>query len=178
MRTIEDILCTCEPHVAGNKTHWVWLGAVKRSDRVPVCAAPNLVKDPSGETLSIQSVRRAIWHILTGVALPPEIGAYQKCRVKDCVAPECTAYMTKKAYGKFATKTERDRGSLRRKLASQRRWSGKRKITREIADNILSDKRRAKDIAGELKVHPSSVTRVRRGEYVGPTGNMFAGLMR
>jgi hypothetical protein len=182
VRTIEEIKARCDivPHDDNPaKEHWIWKGAIRRQGTgIPVCSAPDYNLDPTGRKTSVMNVRRAIRFIQTGKRIKKGVESHGMCTVPLCVSPDCTSHCTRAVFARHGEETGRFKGDLRKKMASLRRWEGRRKLTEEIREKIIRDPRPATKLGPELGLHKSTVTWVRRGLFVGTKAAVFAGLLR
>lgn len=181
MRTIEDIKAKCriEPGDKEGQEHWIWEGALNKTGH-PACYAPSYTKDPTGNTMTVQNVGRALAHIQKRAPLRKGIQYISTCAEKRCVSPDCVKGMTRKAWGRLVRETGREAGQVKWTLSNLKSWDKRgRKITPAAAKRILSSDKDPKALAVELDVDTSTVRKVLRGRaHVQTSVGMFAGLMR
>lgn len=178
MKSLDDIRARCKIIPAHDsddgKEHWVFQGA--STNGVTQVYAPNFTRDPSGQTLSVQSGMRAVWHLLHCKALPSGWMAWARCAVPGCLNPDCITAGTHKAHGRALTRTGRWLNQPARMVANQINSDRQRKVTRSVAADILGSNDTNLALATRHSIHKATVSRVRRGLKKLP-GNPFQGLM-
>lgn len=150
------------------RAHWLFAGI-----RIH---APDFSRDPTGQTLLPQRSRRAVWHLLHGRPIPAGWRVWSKCQVPNCIHPDCLACGNYKRYGQSVARSGHHRGVIHRALASRRNGNLQRKVTPAIAADIQSSNDSGRALAARHQLHPSTISRVRRGQLRLP-GNPFQGLL-
>lgn len=188
MKTLEEIKAKCEiiPHDAqhSRQEHWIWTGATlnKPGGAQPVCRAPDFTKDPTGATMTSQSVRRAIKHITTGKPIRSKLMGFRFCTDPLCVSPDCTRWMYRKQAGKEMSKLGMfDSQSERRSVARTAAWQRSRAtpVTVEMIDTIRNERHRPiKDVAADLGIGESTVRTYRATRSMASAPNPFRGLFQ
>lgn len=172
MITLEDVRNAC---FIDCESHWIYRGThVGDAARIH---APNFTKDPSGQTQTVQTGRRAVQHIVTGKPIPKGWRTWSRCGVARCIKPECIAVGSIAAYGAFRRRNNLDKGNPNRIAANRKNSDLQRKVTRAVADDILQSDESNTALADRLGLRQETVSRVRRGLSKAP-GNIFQGLMR
>jgi len=125
------------------------------------------------------SVRRVIRE-MQGKPAADDVFLATSCGNPKCVHPDHIMARTKTQHMQSMGKLVQHNHPVRiAKL--QKSKAAERKIDASGLALVLTDPRRAQDVADELSVSKSLVTRIRRGEcyrQVNATANPFAGLMR
>jgi hypothetical protein len=186
MRTIKEIKrkCNVYPHDDNpDKFHWVWKGARAKNGNTPVVSAPDYTKDPEGETMSVQSVIRAIYHLKTEQPIPDGVGVFRTCTVDGCVSPDCSRAMTRRQWGRFVEKTGREAGQVKWTLSNRRTWDKrKRKISATAVRKILVSTEDPQELARRYKCSISSIRKIQTGSsarlHSNARAGLFTGLMR
>ena len=171
MRTIEEIKGRC---VITEDGHWLWRGSLRTDGRANIYA-PDFTR--SNGTLMVQRGPRAVWHCVNKEAIPEGFRVYGTCDEKACCNPACIKCTTDADYGRWLRRTGAHKGQTSRILAN--RANGRKRAVlnpEQILYVQLSDKR-GKDLAVELGIGASTVSKYRRGESVSvqATG-LFSGL--
>ena len=178
MRTLEEIKGRCFITEDG---HWLWRGSV-RPDGRPNIYAPDYSSKPGEVVMTTQAGPRAVWHMHTGSAIPKTHRAYVTCGHPTCCNPECIRCTTEHMRGQFARRSGRHKNSPRH-IAANRAISAKRaKLTAEQVLYVQTSPKTGIELAAELGVGKSTISKLRRGQHVGTasgtTANPFAALMR
>lgn len=154
---------------------WLFQGAAYEG--LPRIHAPNYTRDPTGQTLTTQGGRRAVWHIQHAKAFPKGWRTWSTCDIPGCVNPAHIGAGGLKAYGLAVARSGKYRQVPKRMLANQRNSGLQRKVTREVADAILASNDDNHTLAARHGLHHATVSRVRNGHCQVP-GNFFQGLMK
>ena len=178
MRTLEEIKGRC---FVTDDGHWLWRGSV-RPDGSPNICGPNYSHKSGKVVMTTQAGARAVWHMHTEKAIPKGHRTYVVCGNVTCCNPECIRCTTELIHGRFVTRTGRLKHSAKH-LAARRAISvGRAKLTNEQVDYIKTSDKTGLELADELGVGKSTISKYRRGNNVvtasGITFNPFAGLMR
>ncbi len=127
----------------------------------------------------LRTVRRVIRE-LQGKPASPSVFLATSCGNPKCVHPDHIMARTKTQHMQAMGKLIQHNHPVRiAKL--QKAKASERKLDATGLALVLTDPRRAQDVADELSVSKSLVTRIRRGEayrQVSAASNPFAGLMR
>lgn len=179
MRSLNEVKDACSIITADDsddgREHWIFKGACHEGS--PRIHAPNYSKDPTGNTLTTQAGRRAVWHLVNKKALPKGWRVWANCLEPSCVNPACVGAGNLAAYGRSVVKSGKYRNVPKRMLANRRNTDLQRKITRAVADDILGSDESNIVLAARHSLHKETVSRVKRGKCKVP-GNFFQGLMK
>jgi hypothetical protein len=172
MRTLEEIRESC---FIDDESHWIYRGAhVKDVARI---YAPDFTRDPSGQTMTVQTGRRAVYHLMTGKPIPKNWRVWSKCTELRCINPDCLVAGSIKMHGRARAKSGVNKNLTSHILANRKIAAKRTKITRAVADDILGSNDTNVVLAARLGLHRETISRVRRGLYQAP-GNPFQGLLR
>lgn len=172
MRSLDEVKDACFINEEG---HWIFKGACHEGS--PRIHAPNYTKDSTGNTLTTQTGRRAVWHLVNKKALPKGWRVWANCLEPSCVNPACVGHGNLAAYGRSVVKSGKYRNVPARMLANRRNTDLQRKVTRAVADDILLSGDDNITLAARHGLHKETVSRVKRGQCKVP-GNIFQGLMK
>lgn len=177
MRTLEEIKGRCFITEDG---HWLWRGSL-RPDGRPNIYAPNYSQHADG-TKTSQYGARAVWHLVNQRPVPKGFRAYVVCEHPECCNPECIRCTSERNYGLFVVRIGRRKGNPNR-IAANRATNVKRAaLTAEQVHYVQSSSKKGIDLADELGVSTTTISKYRRGEHTvtasGGAPNPFAALMR
>lgn len=177
MRTLEEIKGRC---FVTDDDHWLWRGAV-RPDGRPNIYAPDPSRHPDGR-MTTQSGARAVWHVANQKAVPEGYRVYGVCEHPDCCNPKCIRCTDERQYGLFVVRIRRRKNEPNR-IAANRAIAMKRAaLTSAQVLYVQSSCKKGSELAGELGVSTTTISKYRRGENTvtasGGAPNPFAALMR
>lgn len=172
MRYLQEVMESC---FIDEDEHWLFRGGHHQG--VPRIHAPNFTQDPSGQTLTTQGGRLAVWHIVNEKPLRAGWRTWSACGVASCVNPTHIGYGSSQAYGRAVARSGKFKNVPARMLANYRNTLSQRKVTRAMADDILVSNDTNAVLALRHGISMDTVSRVRCGKYQLP-GNFFQGLMR
>jgi len=176
MKTLDDIKGRCILEEGNDgREHWTWKGGTSKG--APSIHAPNLALDPAGHTLTVQSGRRAVWQMVTGEPIPDDKIVYATCWRISCLNPACLEMGTWHRYGRALRKSGVLVGNIKRILAAHRGGGAMRKITPEMAREIMHSNETQTALARRYQVTRRTIYRYRNGRQ-SPIGGFFGGLMR
>lgn len=187
MKTIKEVRVRC---VVDDDGCWIWQGAHRTckgsAASYPAIYAPNFTTDPSGP-MSVQAGKRAVWHMVTGVAIPAGHEAFTKCHKPGCVKPGCLQCDVRTKRGQSMSRSgvlthkNNVRMAAGHKLVTEKarvdRGQSKETIDAIFAMAPTMTQRAIGEVVGMRK---DSIGRILRGE-IGThrrlTGNPWAGLV-
>ena len=176
MRTLEEVKGRC---FVTDDGHWLWRGSVRPDGRANIYGPDYSAK---GGAMATQAGPRAVWHMHTGQPIPDGHLAYVVCGNPTCCNPECIRCTTERSRGLFSQRSGRHKRNPNH-LAANRAIGAKRaKLTAEQVLYVQTSTKTGLELAAELGVGKSTISKYRRGNNVvtasGITFNPFAGLMR
>ena len=172
MKNLEEIRGNCRM-VDG---HWLWGGSLRPDGRANIWAPDHT----RGGVMGTQAGPRAVWHALTGEAIPAGWRAYSTCDEQTCCNPAHIACApAAKVYARVA-RSGVLKGRANRILAN--RAINRKRATVDSADiaEIQASSETGVAIAARMGLSRQVVSKARRGEYrcLGAMANPFAGLAR
>ncbi|MDA8522000.1 hypothetical protein [Acidovorax sp. NCPPB 4044] len=173
MRTIEQIKARCEITDDG---HWLFLGGL-RVDGRPNIYGPDYTRSDGG--MQTQCGLRAVWHIINQRAVPAGWRVFGICEEVACCNPEHIRCAPESEFGRYVRKTKKLKGQTRRILANQAISRKRSRMTPELIQYIQASPKKGVELALELDLSRSLISKARRGEYVAFAGaaGMFGGLI-
>lgn len=176
MRTMEEIKGRCFITEDG---HWLWRGALRPDGRANIYA-PDYTRHGGG--MQTQSGPRAVWHCAHRKAVSDGHRVIGTCTFKACCNPRCVKSITEADYGERVRKTGAHKGKATRILANRAIGRKRSVFTAESIAYVQSSTKTGLELAAELGVSKSSITKARRGQLVvfagGSVAGMFSGLMQ
>lgn len=176
MRTLEEVKGRCFITEDG---HWLWRGSVRPDGRAQIFA-PDYTSKKGG--MVTQSGARAVWHIANQKALPKGHRVYGTCEHPECCNPECIKATTALQHGRFVSRMGRHKGTSNHIAANRAINSKRAKLTAEQVLYVQTSPKKGIELAAELGVGTSTISKLRRGQNVvtkpGGAPNPFSGLMR
>lgn len=180
--TLEDIKGRC--HIDEITECWVWRGAtsdkIGGSALIPRVYGPNFTRDPTGNTKTVQTGNRAVWHALTGKPIPAGYRVFKRviCTNSLCLNPDHLRCGTAKQWGQSMATKGTWKGQAARISANRAIGRSLSVITDEIAAEIRNSDETGLAISKRIGISESVISRTRnmklKSEFV---GNPFAGLM-
>lgn len=171
MKTLEDIRQRC---VITDDGHWLWRGALTAEGR-PRIHAPDYT---NGGVMKPQCGTRAVWHCATEKPIPKGWRAYGTCDEKACCNPAHVKCTSEADFGAWLRRTGKYKGDTKRVLANRAISRGRSVLTPERIAYIQASPKLGKDLAVELGMSASTVSKARRGEVLVFQGaGLFSGLM-
>lgn len=171
MKTLEDIRGRCRIDADG---HWIWTGAVRPNGR-PTIHAPDYTKGG----MCAQCGPRAVWHCLTGRAIPPGHWVYGLCEEKLCLCPKCITCCTPDEFGHRLAESGAWKGKTNRILANRAIGRRRSRVTAELIAEIQASAETGLAIARRLNLSQTLVSKARTGQCTSHAGGgLFAGLLR
>ncbi|WP_159917907.1 hypothetical protein [Pantoea sp. 18069] len=176
MRTIEEIKGRCFITEDG---HWLWKGAL-RPDGRPNIHAPDYTRGDGG--MQTQCGTRAVWHCANQKPVPPGYRVIGTCSEKACCNPRHVACVSESEFGERLRKTGAYKGKTTRILANRAIGRKRSVFTPERIAYIQASTKTGIELAAELGISKSSISKARRGQLVvfagGAAAGMFQGLMQ
>lgn len=177
MRTLEEIKSRC---FITDDGHWLWRGSV-RPDGRPNIYAPNYTSKKSNMTT--QHGARAVWHVVNKKPVPQGHRVYGVCEHPTCCNPKCIRCTTEAKYGQFVARIGRRKNEPKRIAANRATGVNRAKLTAEQVLYVQTSDKTGLELAKELGVGKSTLSKYRRGgNTVTAPGrgapNVFASLMR
>jgi DNA-binding transcriptional regulator YdaS (Cro superfamily) len=178
VRTLEEVKGRC---FVTDDGHWLWRGGLRPDGRANIYA-PDYSTGNADMVMSTQAGPRAVWHLHTGKPIPKGHRAYVVCPHANCCNPECIRCTDGHLQGLNARRTGRFKNSARH-LAARRAISISRAVlSADQVEYVKASNKTGLELAAELGVSKSSVSKYRRGEHVvtasGLVFNPFAALAR
>jgi hypothetical protein len=171
MKTLEDIRQRC---VITEDGHWLWKGALTAEGR-PRIHAPDYTNN--GRMIP-QSGPRAVVHCSTGRPIPVGWRAYGTCEHKTCCNPKCIKCTSEADFGAWLRRTGKYKGDVRRILANRATSRSRSVLTPERIAYIQTSPKLGKDLAVELGISETTVSKARRGESQAfQAAGLFSGLI-
>ena len=171
MMTLAEIKDHC---FVDDEGHWIFRGAY--SNGTSRIYAPDYSKDASGCRLTVQRGPRAVHHLKTGQPMLPGWRAWATCDVPTCISPDCITAGPNRLYRVAMKRRTAGPVSVLRVLANRQNGETQRKVTSEMASDILGSSDTNLALAARHGLSRETVSRVRRGLTRVP-GNPFQGLM-
>lgn len=176
MRTIEEIKGRC---VITEDGHWIWKGAL-RPDGRPNIYAPDYTR--AGGAMRTQCGTRAVWHCVHQKAMPPGHRAIGTCGEKACCNPKCVSSVSEEQFGARLRRTGAYKGKAARILANRAIGRKRSVLTAERIAYIQASTKLGIELAAELGISRTTVSKARRGEIVvfdaAPAAGMFSALIQ
>lgn len=173
MRTLEEIKGRC---VITEDGHWLWRGAL-RPDGRPNIYAPDYTI--AGGAMRTQCGMRAVWHCIHREAVPAGYRVVGVCEEKTCCNPACIRCWSEEAFGRWIRRSGAYKGQTKRILANRATSRGRSVLTPERIAYIQASPKLGYELAAELGISKSSVSKARRGESAVFQGaGLFSGLMQ
>lgn len=173
MKDLEEIQGRC---VITEDGHWLWDGAVREDGRAWIYA-PDYTR--SKGKMQSQNGHRAVWHVINCKAIPKGRRVIGTCEETACVAPGHGKLVTEAQYGAFMRKTGRFKNSTKRMLANRAIGRKRSDLTLELIEYIQTSPKTGRDLAIELDLLETVVSRARRGEMVAfQPASPFVGMVR
>lgn len=173
MRTIEEIMGRC---LITDDGHWLWDGALRPDGRANIYAPDYTLADGEMRT---QSGMRAVWHCIHQKPVPEGHRIIGTCEEKACVAPGHIKCVTEAQYGAFMRKTGRFKNSTKRILANRAIGRARSDLTPELITYIQTSPKTGRELAIELNLLETVVSRARRGEMPAfQSASPFLGMVR
>jgi hypothetical protein len=171
MKTIEDIRQRC---VITDDGHWLWKGST-RPDGRPNIWAPDYTRGG----MSTQCGTRAVWHCITEKAIPAGWRAFGTCEPLNCCNPAHVKCGSEAYFGAWLQRTGKFKGQVRRILANRATSRGRSVLTLELITHIQTSPKLGYELAAELGISTTSVSKARRGDaIVFQSAGVFSGLMQ
>ena len=170
MKTLNDIRGRCHIDEAG---HWIWKGSLRPDGRANIYAP-----DYTRGGMSVQAGPRAVWHVVTGHAIPAGWLAYGKCKERACCNPACIGCAPSAEVYALVAASGVLKGQVRRILANRRISRGRSKLTPEVIAEIQQSDETGVALAARLRLNRQLISKARRGEALAfqPLGGVFGGL--
>ena len=176
MRTLEEIRGRCFITEDG---HWLWRGSLRKDGRANIYAPDYTRADGDMRT---QCGTRALYHCAYQQPVPEGHRVFGTCEEKACCNPEHVRCDTETAYGKFIARRGVLKNQSARILANRAIGRTRAKLTAEQALYVQTNPKLGKDLADELGVSTSTISKYRRMQNVvtavGGAINPYAALMR
>ena len=160
MRTIEEIKGRC---VITEDGHWLWRGA-KRPDGRPNIYVPDYSRGDG--KLTTQCGPRAVWHCLNQKAVPKGYRVYGTCDERACCNPAHIRCTSETEYGAWLQRTGKFKGQTNRILANRAICRQRAALTPEQVLYVQTSKKTGVELAEELGVSTSILSKYRRGESI------------
>jgi predicted XRE-type DNA-binding protein len=172
MRTLQEIKGRCRINDDGC---WIWTGAMSVDD-YPRIYAPDFT---AGGKMRAQTGRRAVWHIKTGKPIASGWRVFGTCDDQLCLNPAHSVCQPVAERGAVVAASGKWRGSVTRLIANRRTGRRRSVLTPEMVAHIRSSTKKGIEVARELGVPRSQVSRVRSGKMPAfePVGGLFSGLL-
>ncbi len=173
MKTLEEIKFHCEITEDG---HWLFKRGQREGGR-PNIYGPDYTRANGGMTT--QCGLRAVWHIVNRKAVPEGWRVFGTCDEKACCNPAHIRCAPEADFGRFHRRKKTFKGKTRRILANQANSRKRARMTPELIQYIQTSPKTGRELAKELQMGASLVSKARRGEYVcfGGSGGIFGGLV-
>ncbi|QIL72910.1 hypothetical protein G7048_22695 [Diaphorobacter sp. HDW4B] len=173
MKTIDEIKGRC---VITEDGHWLWKGAIRPDGRAHIYAPDFTRRDGA---LSTQSGPRAVWHCANQKPVPSGWRVFGNCDEPTCCNPNHILLMSEKDFGKRQQRAGTLKGQTARILANRAIGRQRAVLTPEQVLYVQTSPKLGIDLAAELNVSKSAISKYRRGEFVcvRAAGGMFSGLM-
>lgn len=163
IRSLEDLRIRC---VIDDVTEcWIYPTVEAVDPRARVWLPPDVVNEEKGRTLTI---RKAAW-ILAGKKLPKGHLVYGHVCVRlDCANPEHSRAASRANMGAAQAKSGRMKGDPARAITNRRNFLKQALPMERIAEvkALLSQGLQNKQVAERLDLHPTTVSRIRKGTHV------------
>lgn len=171
MKTLEDIRQRC---VITEDGHWLWKGAT-RPDGRPNIWAPDFTRGG----MRTQCGTRAVHHCSTGRPIPAGWRCYGVCEEKTCCNPAHIRCTPEEVFGQWLRESGLFKGKTKRILANRSIGRKRSVLSPEQALYIQTSSKTGNELAAELGVSDSTVSKYRRGQsVVVPAAGMFSGLIQ
>lgn len=171
MRSVEEIKGRC---VVTDDGHWLWKGAL-RPDGRPNIYAPDY---RYGGEMRTQNGYRAVWNCLHQRAVPTGYRVFGICGEPTCCNPAHIRCASETDFGLWLRKQGLYKGKTARILANRAIGRARTVLTPEIVHHIQASTKKGYELADELGISKSTVSKVRRGEHTSfPPAGMFSGLL-
>lgn len=155
---------------------WHWTGCLSNG-KWPRVYAPNHSKP--GSPMEVQTGRRAVWHIVTGKAIPKDHRVHGRCTDPQCLNPEHMRCGPASEWGKHLQRTGIYKGKATRVLANRAIGRARSVLTPELIAEITASHETGEALAARLGLSRQIVSKARRGKARAfhALANPFAGLI-
>ena len=155
---------------------WHWTGALS-DGKWPRVYAPNHSKE--GSPIQVQTGRRAVWHVLTGKAIPDGYRVHGRCDDPQCLNPDHMRCGPTAEWGKTLRRKGIYKGKAKRILANRATGRARSALTPELIKEITTSEETGEALASRLGLSRSVVSKARRGRAKSflALANPFSGLI-
>lgn len=176
MRTLQEVRDRC---VIDELGHWIWKGAYQPGSNSPAGYGPNYSKDPTGNTMSRQSIPRIVWQLKNQMAVRKGYRTFNKCRVVGCVNPDCIKMGNGKDFGKAIADSGVLKGVVKRQIANRKINAKRSKLTKEQIAELMNSTESTRSLAVKHGVSEFVIYRARKGFHTSyqPIAGVFTGLL-
>lgn len=171
--TLDDIKDRCT--VDEDTGCWHWKGALSEG-KWPRIHAPNHRKP--GSPMEVQTGRRAVWHVKTGVAIPENHRVYGTCTDPQCLNDAHMRCGPPRDWGKHLAKTGAYKNKVTRQIASRRTGRARSVLTADLIAEIQQSTESGREIVRRTGLSDQTVSKARNGKVVSfqPIGGFASGL--